>query len=101
MICPECEEEYQVEALKFDPESCRIFGSFRCGCDVKLVLPEEDFLRLGLLDSEAKEQLRHLRLISFRYQLDQEKKPGKICLKALKAHQKILLEYLETVSEKN
>jgi|YelNatPaOPRAMG01_1025707.scaffolds.fasta_scaffold304064_1 hypothetical protein len=101
MICQECEEEYQLEGLRFDPKSCRIFGAFRCGCRVKLVLPEEDFQRLGLLDDDAREQLRHLRMLSFRFKLDNERKPGKIYLKALKAHRDILLKYLGDASEKS
>jgi len=100
MICQECEEEYNFERIKFDPESCRSFISFNCGCKAKLVLPEEDCQKLGLLDNEAREQLRHLRLMSFRLKLDNEKKPGRIYLKALKAHQKILIKYLEEVSGK-
>ncbi len=98
MICQECEEEYLFETLKFDPESCRAFGTFRCGCEAKLVLPEEDCLRLDLLDDEGKEQLRHLRLVGFRLRLDSEKRPGRIYLKAFQANQEILLRYLQDLS---
>ncbi len=100
MICQECQEEYQFERVRLDPESCRSFVSFSCDCKAKLVLPEDDCLRLGLLGNEAREQLRHLRMVSFRKRLDNEKKPGKVYLKAMKAHQRILLQYLEEVSRK-
>jgi len=100
MICPECEEEYRFEGFKFDWEHLRAFGSFRCGCSVKLVLPEEDCIRLGLLNPEAIEQLKHLRLMGFRLRLDREKSPSSVYLKALKVHKAVLVRYLAEVSGK-
>ena len=98
MICQECEEEYKFERFRFDFESGRCFGSFKCGCRVRLVLPEGDCLRLGLLDEDAREQLRHLRMVSFRLKLDKENKAQAVYLKALRAHKGVLKRYLEEVS---
>ena len=98
MICPECEREYQFEAFNLDWESFQIFGSFCCGCQAKLVLPEKDCIKLGLLDPEARQQLRNLRLLSYRLLRERELNPLGVLERALAHHQPLLLYYLRQQS---
>jgi len=100
MICQRCLEEYEFLGFKYDWESNRAFGGFSCGCEEKLVLPEHDCLGLGLLDSEGKEQLRHLRLLSLRRQVEGERCPDRVFKKALRSKESVLLRYLSEVSER-
>jgi hypothetical protein len=60
-------------------------------------LPEEDCISLGLLDSEAREQLKHLRLMSLRRAVLKERGPSRVYLKALRAHRATLTRYLAEV----
>ena len=100
MICQRCLEEYRFEGFKFDWENNRAFGNFACGCEEKLVLPEEDCVSLELLDTDAESQLRHLRLLGLRRKVDVDLAPNQVYLRALRAHQAVLVRYLADVSAK-
>jgi hypothetical protein len=100
MICQKCMEEYQFEGFKYDWESNRAFGNSKCSCTTKLVLPEEDCISMGLLDSSSREQLRHLRLLGLKRKLDGERAPNTVYLKALRAHKSVLVRYLAEVGAK-
>jgi hypothetical protein len=100
MICQRCLEEYKFEGFKYDWEKNRAFGNFKCHCSAKLVLPEEDCLSLNLLDSNSKEQLRHLRLMGMKRKLEGERGPNTVYLKALRAHKSVLVRYLAEVGSK-
>jgi len=100
MLCQNCGEDYEFEGFKLDYETGRAFGSFVCGCCDKLVLPEEDCIRLELLDPESKQQLRSLRLFSLSRRLEKGRGPNQVFLKALRAHQSALVAYLADLSSK-
>jgi len=100
MICQNCLEEYRFEGFKYDWKNNRAFGNFVCGCEARLVLPEEDCISLGILDAEAREQLRHFRLMGLRRAVAKERGPSQVYLKALRAHRTTLTRYLADVSAK-
>ena len=94
MICPECEQEYQFEQFNLDWENFQIFGSFHCGCSAKLVLPEKDCIELGLLDPEARQQLKNLRLLTYRLLRERELNPLGVLERAITHQKPLLLHYL-------
>ena len=100
MICQRCLEEYEFEGFKYDFKTNRAFGNFVCGCEEKLVLPEEDCIQLGLLDDDSREQLRRLKLLGISRNLESGRDANQVYLKALRAHESVLLRYLADVSTK-